>query len=126
MQVHLLSVAQALSLRIELNPAFAFSNGNPFYFDVLFPDFGAPNGMLISDSDRARAIGAKGHKLVFSKGYGYSSWDEPADGKSFDPDCDLESFIEVFSDWGWSGDESKRPKWLISPVYECDSDDCLG
>jgi hypothetical protein len=122
MQEHLLAVAHALSLKIELNPAFVFSNGDRFAFDVLFPDLGAPNGMLVSDSHRAKAIGAKAHELVLGKGYGYSSWNEHVDGKSFDPDRDLESFIRVFSDWGWSGEDRKRPEWMIESADENDTD----
>jgi hypothetical protein len=40
-------------------------------------------------------------------GYGFSVLDEPHPGEDFD----LESFREMFLDWGWAADESRKPAW---------------
>ena len=44
-------------------------------------------------------------------GYGFSVMDEPGN----DEDYDREAFVGVLADWGWSGDVSASPKWLIRP-----------
>jgi hypothetical protein len=45
---------------------------------------------------------------LWNAGYGYSVLDEPAAAAQFD----LQSYQEMFSDWGWSGAPDKRPGWM--------------
>lgn len=69
------------------------------------PNLGAKNGMLIFTSyDEVRAIS----KDLQNAGYGYSVLDEPLPNEEFD----LESFREMFADWGWSGDAAHKPVWM--------------
>jgi signal transduction histidine kinase len=66
---------------------------------------GAENGMLvISDYDEVKA-----HLAEISKaGYGFSILDEPSSQEEYD----LESYAQMFRDWGWSGTETPRPLWM--------------
>lgn len=68
-------------------------------------NLGARNGMLIFrnyDDVRSYAEG------LARAGYGYSTLDEPSANETFD----LESFKEMFIEWGWSGSDADRPPEL--------------
>jgi hypothetical protein len=66
---------------------------------------GAENGMLvISDYEEARDHLAE----ITRAGYGFSILDEPSSQGEYD----LESYAQVFRDWGWSGVETQRPLWM--------------
>lgn len=67
---------------------------------------GAPNGMLLFSSAMELQGGVS--EEILHADYGYSVVDEPRPDEQFD----LESFQEMFSDWGWCGDKSKRPDWV--------------
>ncbi len=45
---------------------------------------------------------------IVRSGYGYSILDEPRPDENFD----LESFKEMFFDWGWTGEASSKPFWM--------------
>lgn len=67
-------------------------------------DLGAENGMLVvSDYDEVKAHLAQ----ITKAGYGFSVLDEPSPLEEYD----LESYAQMFRDWGWSGVESQRPQW---------------
>ena len=65
-------------------------------------------------SDYARVEGWTDE--IVREGYGYSVLSEPDSGEDYDRDV----FIEVLSDWDWSGPESERPSWLrrVDPEAE--------
>jgi hypothetical protein len=44
-------------------------------------------------------------------GYGFSVLGAPAENEEFDPD----SFKHIILDWGWSGADQERPRWLAKP-----------
>ncbi|WP_250623309.1 hypothetical protein [Pinirhizobacter soli] len=68
-------------------------------------DLSAENGMLVvSDYDEVKA-----HLVEITKaGYGFSVLDEPSPLEKYD----LESYAQMFRDWGWSGIETHRPLWM--------------
>lgn len=69
------------------------------------PNLGAPNGMLIVRSYDDIKDYVEG---LERSGYGFSVLDEPRAAEEFD----LESFREMFADWGWTGDLGSKPGWL--------------
>ena len=73
---------------------------------VFVEGFGAVRGMLIvtSYSDVKPHIEALAHA-----GFGYSVMSEPRQNETYD----RESFIEMLSDWGWSGSPQERPAWVV-------------
>jgi hypothetical protein len=77
---------------------------------VLYPfaricDLGAPKGMLLFTS--SSEMKGQGEALV-ERGYGYSVLSEPRDDEEFD----IDTFQEVFRDWGWSGEPDNAPSWI--------------
>lgn len=78
---------------IELNALF------------LVKDFGSPKGMLIfSHYEQIESCS----DYVLSAGYGFAVLDMPSESEVYDRD----EFIEVLLDWGWSGEDKKRPDWV--------------
>jgi len=78
--------------------------------ELLLTNFGARNGTLVfTDMD---AIWSHRNELS-NLGYGYSVLDEPTDKANVVYDRDL--FIEMLSEWEWTGDEATRPGWLRPP-----------
>jgi len=81
--------------------------GIDFRFEVTCPDghvvrsvarirdVGDTNGMLVFS--RVEEMGGRGECLC-SLGYGYTVYGEPGDKEVFD----LESYKEMFRDWGWT------------------------
>jgi hypothetical protein len=68
---------------------------------------GAPNGMLIFLSfEPIRSAGQDLCKQQFA----YSVLSEPRPNEKFD----LNSYKEMFVDWGWSGSPDAKPAWLTS------------
>jgi hypothetical protein len=47
-------------------------------------------------------------QALLDMGYGYSVIDEPLPDEEFY----LESFQEMFRDWGWSGKSGGKPAWM--------------
>lgn len=91
----------ALGLRLDLEFVITI-DGVEIKTVALIHEIGGPNGMLVLTSyDREYA-----DKLV-ELGYGYSVMSEQSENTVFD----LDSWIEVFNDWGWSGEEGKEPSW---------------
>jgi hypothetical protein len=45
---------------------------------------------------------------VSDAGYGFSVLSEPPVGEPFE----LETFVEMFRDWGWAGDPANPPSWM--------------
>ncbi|MBU1359644.1 MAG: hypothetical protein KKC85_22015 [Gammaproteobacteria bacterium] len=94
-----------LGLEIEIGSEIGLASGRFVYPLARILRLGAPNGMLVF---RRYADFAPFAEELVSKRYAYSTLDEPLDGETFDP----ESFVEMFQDWGWSGDEDHRPSWM--------------
>ena len=42
-------------------------------------------------------------------GFGFSVLDERSQAEIID----LQSFRRMYADWGWSGDPSERPDWML-------------
>ena len=74
---------------------------------LLVRNFGARNGILVfTDMDLVWP-----HRNELSNlGYGYSVLDEPTDKTNEAYDRDL--FIDMLSEWEWTGGEATRPSWI--------------
>jgi len=68
-------------------------------------DLGAANGMLIFEKYEDFCELAE---RLLDAGYGFSVLDEPGQQEEFD----LQSFEEMFADWGWSGERHRKPSWM--------------
>jgi hypothetical protein len=99
------SACAELELRIELGYKITLPDMPELTAVARIHDLGAPNGMLIfSRYEHARKFAQK----LLDSGFAFSILDEPSEHEQFD----LQSFEEMFIDWGWSGDLGRRPSWI--------------
>jgi hypothetical protein len=90
---------------LQIEVVAPFQIGSRFEFVALVRFFGAPNGMLVLDSwDEERAAAAE------RSGFGFSCMDSP-----FYQTYDRARFVEVLTDWTWTGDPVRRPDWYTEP-----------
>jgi hypothetical protein len=73
----------------------------------LLPQFGGDNGMLIFGSYDDVALY---RDEILEAGYGFSILDEPLENEDY---C-KEDYIEILTDWGWSGTRKSKPNWFLS------------
>jgi len=88
------------------------------------------NGIKVRAELLVRTFGARIGTLVFTEidavwphrnelsslGYGYSVLDEPTDKAN--ELYDRELFIDMLSEWEWTGTEAEKPSWLRPPPEE--------
>jgi hypothetical protein len=100
--------ASALSFRIEAPHLIRATNGKQIPCVAFLPDFGSRNGMVIGlilgptyKPDKELTLGAEslGMFCSFINAAVYERYNE-------------EKFKEALVDWGYFGDESRRPNWL--------------
>jgi hypothetical protein len=92
-------------LHAELAFRLTLPSGRELIAVARIADLGAPNGMLLFRTyDEVR----DSVQALLDMGYGYSVVDEPRPDEEFD----LESFQEMFRDWGWSGKLGGKPTWM--------------
>jgi hypothetical protein len=99
----------AADLGIEVVGPFDLTvpSGAHVQVPVLVRYFGGPEGMLVlSDYELVKDLTDE----IVQAGYGFSVMSEPKATEPYLRDV----FIEVLSDWGWSGPESEKPVWLNS------------
>jgi hypothetical protein len=101
--------ATDLGLQVLAPFQITLNSGRTLSAVALFPELGAPRGMIIVRS--FAEIRDIEHELD-ELGYGFSVLDEPNDP------YDLESLAAMFSDWGWSSDEHTKPSWMTDPSDE--------
>ena len=104
-----LDAAKDLGIRVTAPFVLRLQDGLTFDWDALIHDFGSPNGMLVMNEWSSRLSAA-----ATQAGYGFSCMASAH--------YDRDSIIEVLIDWGWNGDESRRPSWCtVEPSEEGDS-----
>lgn len=96
-----------LGLRLDVGHSVDLGDGLLVSSLARIRDLGAPNGTLIVRS----YVEVERHLDKLSAlGYGFSVLDEPRPDEEFD----LESFRDMFIEWGWSADAQRRPTWWNS------------
>lgn len=96
---------QDLELNIEKNFSIKLNNGHILKAIARIPNIGARNGMLLFSSyDEIESYLLEIEKL----GYGYSILEAPRISEAYD----LTSFMEMYRDWGWSGNLENMPYWF--------------
>ncbi len=100
-------VAADLGLYIVAPFRLALPDGTNVDVDVLLKNFGAEKGILLT-TDFAMW---ENMSALASIGYGVSILSPPRQGEAYD----RQTYIEVLSDWGWSGTEREKPEWLQDP-----------
>ena len=72
---------------------------------ALLPKIGAQKGMIIVNRyDDLLGIASD----LSVMGYGYSVLGDPLPAENYN----LESYIDMFSDWGWGSSIESKPEWM--------------
>jgi hypothetical protein len=106
MQEWLAHAAQELGVRIVLAYVAVLSSGKRIPAQALFPDLGGAFGTLVFDLTDVPDPEAE--RDLVAQGYGISTSSEPLPKEEFD----LESYAEMFSEWGWTSNEMQKPTWM--------------
>jgi hypothetical protein len=94
--------AAELGFKIEAPFTLETPKGTFQYFARL-PEFGSGKGMLVS-------VGKYDHDkslVAIDCGYGVSNLSE------HDEPYDRRVFVDMLSDWRWTGPAAEEPKWLV-------------
>lgn len=87
----LLQACNILGLHVDIGFSITLSDGYKLQAVARIHDIGAVNGMLV-------VLNYNGHlDELIQLGYGYAVLEEPMENEVFD----LESYREMFKDWGW-------------------------
>lgn len=82
-------------------------DGHLLKAELLVKHFGAPNGMLIfNDSKEVMKYG----DAIIDAGFGVSVMGDPSDRAEYS----TQNYVELLSDWGWSGEPELKPSWTHS------------
>lgn len=96
LQLWIRQACDTLGLGFDLNYRVGLSGHCEVEALARIRGIGHRNGMLIVTSyDTVSPCGAS----LMAEGYGFAVLDEPRDGEDFD----LQSFVDMFRDWGWTG-----------------------
>jgi hypothetical protein len=104
--IHMWEIA-ANDLELEIIAPFMLflSSNTQIKAEFLLKNFGAAKGMIvIKQYDQVAPYVDE----IVKDGYGFSVLDEPGENEKYIRD----DFLEILNDWGWSGEKSKKPKWL--------------
>ncbi len=101
-----IEASKDLGIRFIHPYKFTGLNNEEYEVTGLLPDFGNGKGILITNrkSDEEAVIMAD-----MTNDYGVTGLSP----RYYDK-YDKESFIETLSEWGWIGDETKKPDWIIN------------
>lgn len=104
---------QDLGLEIEAPAEVHLPDGRKFLGDFLLKNFGGRSGtIVVQNFQRLAGYWEELEKL----GYGFSTL-TPGDADSYN----RQGFIEMLSEWSWTGGAAKRPSWVI-PEEELGND----
>jgi hypothetical protein len=106
MQEWLVHAAQELGVRVALAYVAVLSDGKQIPTQALFPDLGGAFGTLVFDS--TDVLDPEARRDLVAQGYSISMFSEPLPKEEFD----LESYAEMFSEWGWTSNEMQKPTWM--------------
>ena len=105
LQSALQHASEDLGLKVVIPFILNLRQGVQINAQALLPQLGAPKGMIVVS--RYDDLHGMANELV-NDGYGYSVLDDP----SPTDDYDLDSYIEMFSDWGWGAINESKPDWM--------------
>lgn len=92
LQEELCMACELLGIDIEIGCVLFLKDGQKINTVALIPSLGGPNGMVIVKSTDDIL------PIWNDFNYGFSVLDEPSENAAFD----LDSFREMFVDWGWT------------------------
>jgi hypothetical protein len=106
-QESLVHAAQELGVRVVLAYVAVLSDGKQIPTHALFPDLGGAFGTLVFDS--TDVLDPEARRDLVAQGYSISTFSQPLPKEE---EFDLESYAEMFSEWGWTSNEMQKPAWM--------------
>ena len=101
-------VAACSQLGLEIDPAFEVTLGG---ISLVVPArvalLGARNGMLVFNE--VSAFWPHLADAILEAHFAFTCYED-----NDRDDFELESYIKMFTDWGWSGDPATKPSWMIN------------
>jgi len=98
--------ANDLGFEIQSPVYLKLKTGKVLKPEFLVVNFGAVNGTLVFiKSDQVW----EDQQEIIDMGYTFSVFNAPGIHEKYN----REDFIEILSEWGWCGDESKKPDWIL-------------
>jgi hypothetical protein len=94
LQSALQRACQDLSLSVVIPFVLTLREDVQINAQALLPQLGSPNGMIVVN--HYDDLCGMANEIV-NAGYGYSVLDDPMPSE----DYDLDSYMDMFSDWGW-------------------------
>jgi hypothetical protein len=109
MQEFLLRAGRDLNIQVVAPFELVLDSGKKISAEALFPQLGAPKGTIVYQS-----INSYQEILdeIKKMGYTCSVFGEPLPNEEYDP----ESYKEMFTEWGWTGENNKKPAWFLKPI----------
>ena len=107
MSEYLKRAANELGLGIEAPFRCVLEGGVRVEAVAHIPDLGDSNGVLIFHSSQ---YDRQAYALAKKAGYLCSSFGEPSESEHFD----IDSYKEMFVEWGWFSHIKKPPPWMTS------------
>ena len=105
LQDDLQRACRELGLVMEAPFLLVLRSGKQLAATALLPQLGAPKGMIVVSS--YDVLRGSVNELV-ENGYAYSVLAEPRPVEEYE----IESFREMFQDWGWNANCEGRPDWM--------------
>lgn len=102
---YLLRAGDDLGIKVIVPFILLLKSGRKLSAEALLPELGAPNGTIVckSTDDYLEILNE-----IKNEGYTCSSFGEPLSNEEYD----VESYKEMFLDWGWTSKERPKPEWM--------------
>lgn len=98
--------AGMLDISVDVGYVVNLKSGESVESLALIPNFGATLGTLIFTPETTPRKEVR--QELKTLGYTISTYGEPSENMVFD----LNDYIEMLTDWGWTGDQSRMPNWM--------------
>jgi hypothetical protein len=105
LQDYLVRAGNDLGITVVAPFTLILDSGRKLSAEALLPELGAPQGTIVfqSSNDYWEIVGD-----IKKLGYTCSAFDEPSPEEAYD----VESYREMFIDWGWTSKEKPKPEWM--------------
>ena len=103
-QAWLVRAAVELGLRVETDYVVTLPTAGPLKAVAFFPDLSSDTGIAVFPG----SLPIDTQQELHREGHNTSIFDEPGADEEFD----VETYAEMFAEWGWSGPPDDRPAWM--------------
>ncbi len=106
LQEELARAGRELGVRVVIGYIACLANRAEIPTQALFPDLGGRLGTVVFES--LDACDAETRRELIDEGFSISTISQPSGNQEFDVD----SYAEMFEEWGWTSNPLQRPDWM--------------